>query len=199
MLYLTHKPTTRPPLKNIILSAATVLLFSCTKNNKADEAFAYHAFPITKSALGPIKVGSRIAHNAHHLKGLDSAGVDALFYHYDGGGQAYDYSYKGKRLFALMPAMDTDSIIAIMVFDHNFKDAKGITARSKAKDILQHYPSLNIYQDLLAGGEFLMDEINNRDFIFETKDDSLIAEYKDIDTAGRLKRLNVKSDWLTIK
>lgn len=186
-------------MKKIIFSTAIVLLFSCTQRNKANKDFAYHTFPITKSALGPIKVGSRIAHNTQHLNGLDSTGVDALFYHYDGGGKAYEYSYKGKRLFALMPALDTDSIIAIMVFDHNFKDAKGITARSRAKDILEHYPGLGIYQDLLAGGEFLMDELNNRDYIFETKNDSLIAEYKDIDAAGRLKRLNTKSDWMTIK
>ncbi len=175
------------------------ILCSCTQHNKPNNTFAYHTFPITKSALGPIKVGSRIAHNSHHLNGLDSTGVDAFLYHYDGGGLAYDYSYKGKRLFALMPAIDTDSIIAIIVFDHNFKDNKGITARSSAKDILQHYPNISIYQDLLAGGEFIMDELNNRDFIFETKNDSLIAEYRDIDAAGKLKKLNTKSDWMTIK
>lgn len=186
-------------MKPFFLLLLFAITSSCIRQNENSEAFAYGQFPIMKSALGPIKVGSRISNNDKYLNGLDTSGVDAFEYHYDGGGNAINYSHKGKLLFALMPARDSDSIIAIMVFDPDFKTANGLGTHSNVKDIVTLNPNSTIKMDLMGGGEVITDENNNHSFIFETPENKLIATYPDIDAPGRIYRANVMPDWITIK
>jgi len=185
-------------MKSFSIILLVIIFCSCSKLKSGNEKFAYSRFPISKGALGPIKIGSHISQNKKHLKDLDATAVDAFLYHYDGGGNAYDYSYKGRRLFALIPARDTESNIAIMVLDNNFKTKRGISTKSSIRDILQYNPNMRVFMDLPAGGEVMTDEKNDLSFIFETNEDSLIAIYTDIDAPGNIMHADAVPAWITI-
>nr|WP_322624098.1 hypothetical protein [uncultured Flavobacterium sp.] len=186
-----------------------IVLISCTnkENPKATSPLkvstgksklSWQNWQIEKGALGPLKIGSNISEYRNDLKGFDSVAVDAFLYKYDGGGVAYEYSYNKKPLFVLMPAIDTDSIIAVMTLHSDFKTIYGTSSGNSVARIVKQYKKLPVILDLLSGGEVMTDTVNRIKYVFDTPDDAHIAEYPDIDNPGLLKRSNTTCDWITI-
>lgn len=188
--------------KYIFVLIAAVTLSSCGKKEtvaKQDIQLNFEHWDIGEGALGPIKLGTHISDYKTDFTGLDSTGVDCYEYKYDGGGPAYEYRYRGRLLFTLMPAMDSDSIIAIMAIDKGFKMKNGIHPGSTIAQLKEKNGKINIRMDYLTGGEYIPDSINGTNYIFDTADDSLVAAYPDIDKPGIIKRTDVKCNWIEIK
>lgn len=169
-------------------------VLSVAKKTSSDDVFQWQ---IDKGNLGPIRVGSHIKDLGGVLSGLDSAAVDVDVYKYGGGGKAYEYRKNGALLFALMPSMETDSIIAIMAVHPAFVTKNGLHAGSTAEEILKR-KNLPVYLDLMSGGEEIRDTKNSVNFIFDTPEDSLMAEYSNIDSPGLIKRNQARCSWITI-
>lgn len=168
------------------------------KSTAAKPTSLWQNWQIQKGALGPLKIGTRIRDYKEVLKGFDSISVDAFLYKYDGGGVAYKYSYKQTPLFVLMPAIDTDSIIAIMALHSDFKTVYGTYPGSSALEIINRQKKLPINLDLLSGGETMRDTVNGINYIFNTPDEAHMAEYSDIDEPGLLKEGKTKCNWIEI-
>lgn len=186
-----------------------IVLISCTNKEKLKTplqvkhpaksfSMPWQNWQIQKGALGPLKLGSRISDYKKFLNGLDSLPVDAYLYKYGGGGVAYEYSYNKNQLFVLMPAIDTDSIIAIMALHPDFKTRYGTYPGNTAAQIFNRHKKLPVILDLLSGGEAMIDKVNRMNYIFDTPDDTPIAEYPNIDNPGVLKRSNVRCNWIVI-
>jgi len=186
-------------MKNtLLLTCIFIVAISCQYKKEDNSVAAYKGiYKISKGALGPIKVGSHISD--YNLDTLHKVAVDAYTYHYGGGGNSFKYTYKDADVFVLMPARDTDSIIAIMALYPHFKTDAGLGPKMTVKDIIAQYKGAQISNDLLSGGEYIYDSVNKWYFVFETPEDKPIGNYKLADEPGTPVRLDAKCDWIEIK
>lgn len=117
-------------------------VFSVAKKTSSDDVFQWQ---IDKGNLGPIRVGSHIKDLGGVLSGLDRTAVDVDVYKYGGGGKAYEYRKNGILLFALMPAMETDSIIAVMAVHPAFVTKKACMPVAQPKKYQKEKTCLYIW------------------------------------------------------
>lgn len=165
------------------------------KNKKFD----FDKFKISKGQLGEIKIGMKIAEAEKFLPQLTRSEILAYDYGYDGGGKAYLYSYKNEVILALIPKRDFDEILAIIAINKNLKTENGLNANATVSEIMEKYPDSKVNQDVMMDWEFMQDDKNNLQFIFETTENNQIGKYDELEIPSQPIRTNIKADWITVK
>lgn len=99
----------------------------------------------------------------------------------------------------LIPKLDTDTLLFMIAAHPNLRTTNGLNPKSSINELLQQYPVLMVMQDLMNEWEFFQDEKNGWDFIFMTDRTTEVGEYIKDDMPAKPKRLNTKTDWITIR
>jgi hypothetical protein len=162
-------------------------------------AFSFLDYPISRGRVGNIKVGTQITSYYRQLKSLKKSETTSYQFGFDGGGIASVYSFKNEPVFALIPALETDSIIAIIVMNENFQSISRVRVGMKAQEVSSLYPLAKIQVNEMMNWEEMYDKENNFSLIFKTKNEYRVGVYTDIEKATSPVNLTPKLDWITVR
>ena len=169
------------------------------KNTKQSVNFDFDNFKILKGQLGEIKIGMTISEAEVQFPGLTKKTDEATNFGFGGGSPAYLYYSGNELLFGLIPKLETDTLLFIIAAHKNLQTTNGLNPNSTVEDLLEKYPDLTVNQDLMSGGEFFQDKMNNWDFVFKTNEQTEIGNYPELEVPSRPKRLTTKTDWIVIR
>lgn len=95
----------------------------------------YQDFEIQKGQLGEIKIGMTISEAEQKFSGLRKETDQATNFGYGGGSPAYLY-YEGKTIiFGLIPTLNTNTILFIIVVSKKLTTTNGLSPNSTVKEI----------------------------------------------------------------
>src|SRR5690606_28712182 len=154
---------------------------------------------IKKGQLGKIKIGMTLAEAERHLSGFRQEVSEASLFGCGGGSPAYLYYWKDEIVLGLIPKLDTDTLLFMIAAHPKLRTTNGLNPKSSINELLQQYPDLMVMQDLMNEWEFFQDKKNGWDFIFMTDRTTEVGEYIKDDIPAKPKRLNTKTDWITIR
>ena len=164
-----------------------ILLFACSEKSKIPQevesetkqkkSFRFEDFSVSKGRLGNIQLGMKISSLKNQLSFFDSKKVDAIYFGFDGGGKANIYLFDKEPLFALVTALETDSIIAIIGLHKKLFFNSGIHVGMSVKETVSLYPKCIVEQNLMMNWEEIYDEKNNFIFVFKTDVTNRIGNY----------------------
>lgn len=166
---------------------------------KNSKIFAFEDFVIDKGRLGPITIGITIDQAEKHLAGLVKQEVSPLDFGVDGGGEAYMYSREEEPVLALIPAMDTDTILFIAAIHKKLKTSNGLNANATVQDILKTYPGMKVRVNQITLWEYMWDKDKEWSFDFMTDEQNQIGKYADIEDSSEPLRKDIKADWILIR
>ncbi|MFB9079485.1 hypothetical protein ACFFLS_06330 [Flavobacterium procerum] len=166
---------------------------------KKTSKFDFEKFTIEKGKIGNITIGMTMNEAETFLKNLNKTEAEAYDFGFDGGGKAYLYSFEGEFVLALIPKRDADEILAIVALSENLKTINGLHPKSSIQGIKKLYPKIQINQNLMMGWEDIYDEKNDWEFVFMTTEENRIGTYNDFETPSVPKKMNAKSEWITIR
>ena len=169
-----------------------------TTNSKLNSELNFENFIVTKGKLGDIKVGMKISTIQNLLSKFEVKELEAYEFGFDGGGIAKMYVYKEEPIFALIPAYETDSIIAIIGLHETLIFESKVKVGLTVKEVLNYYPNCTIEQNLMMGWEEIYDSKNDFILVFKTVENNQIGKYKDFDTPSKPINLKPKLNWITI-
>ena len=159
--------------------------------------FEFEKFKISKGEIGDIKIGMNIIDAEKELDNLTKEEADAYSFGFDGGGNAYIYSFKNQPILALVPNY-LEKIIAIIALNKNLRTNNGLNPKSKISEIQSKYPNIEIHLDEMMDWEGMYDEKNKWGFIFMTEENNRIGKYKDIYMPTVPIRTETKMNWILI-
>ncbi|WP_132795870.1 hypothetical protein [Tenacibaculum skagerrakense] len=163
-----------------------------------DLSFDYDKFEIKKGQLGEIKIGMTISEAEQKFDGLRKEVGQATDFGFGGGSPAYLYYDKDDVVFGLIPALDTEILLFIIVASPRLTTINGLNPNSTVKEISKQYPKVKVYQNLMNSWEEISDTSNNWDFVFMTNEKT-VGDYPDLENPSELKNMDIKADWITIK
>lgn len=162
-------------------------------------AFSFLDYPISKGRVGNIKVGTAINSYEKQLKSLKKRETDAYQFGYDGGGVAQVYFYKDEAVFALIPKIETDSIIAVIIMNENFQTVSRVRVGMKVQEVTSLYPNTKVQLNELMGWEEVYDHNNDFILVFKTSDENRIGVYAKYREGSTPINLTPKLEWITIR
>ena len=162
-------------------------------------AFSFLDYPISKGRAGNIKVGTSIRDYEKQLKSLKKRETDAYQFGYDGGGVAQVYFYKDEPVFALIPALETDSILAIIVMNENFQTVSSVRVGMKVQEVSSLYPNVKVQINELMEWEEIYDQKNDFQLVFKTTDEDRIGVYAEYKEGSAPINLTPKLEWIMIR
>ncbi len=181
-------------------------LVSCNSSKKSKQSvelkseFSFEDYDIAKGRLGKIKLGTTIQSNTSVIHQMTVKQTPAYMFGFDGGGMAYLYSYKNEPVFALIPAYETDSIIAIAAIHEKLTNSKVIHPKMTVAEIKKIYTNTKIGLNLMMDWEEIEVERGDFTFVFMTESPTRIGIYSDLEESESvpMNYLKTKSDWITI-
>jgi hypothetical protein len=188
----------------LFLIMASCALKSKNSSDKKPTPFKFSTelnfedFIVTKGKLGDIKVGMKISTIQNLLSKFEERELEAYDFGFDGGGIAKMYFYQKEPIFALVPAYETDLIIAIVGLHENLIFKSKVRIGMTVKKVLNHYPNGIIEKNLMMGWEEIYDLENDFILVFKTDENNQIGKYKDFDTPSKPINLKPKLTWITI-
>lgn len=210
----------KPAIHKIILALCFLTLLSCGKDKEKDtspavetktgaataspnvkhEATAYDfsKFEISKGKLGSVKLGMSMSQADALLTDFTKEEADAYDYGFDGGGTSYVYSYNGKKVLALIADRNKGMLICIVAIDKNLTTSKGLHPGMTAQDLFPLYPNVKVHFNAMMQWENITDDVNGYTIVFTTGDKNRVGVYKNAETPSLPKRLDIKSNWITI-
>lgn len=162
-------------------------------------SFDYKSLKIQKGGLGEIRVGMTIGDAEKYLEDLSRKECDAYSFGFDGGGLAYLYLLDDEPIVALVPARETDTILVIVATSPELSTTNGLNPNSKISELMEEYPNMNTYRDIMMSWEFAVDSINNWVYVFMTDPENEVGEYEELESPGTPIRLDEKTSWITIR
>ncbi len=161
-------------------------------------SFDYKKFQIKRGQLGEIKIGMTIKEAEMKFGGLRKETGQATSFGFGGGGPAYLYYENIQVVFVLIPALNTDTILFIIVADPKLTTTNGVNPNSSVRELNKVYPDIKVNLDLMNGWEYIYDTINNWNFVFMTEEKT-VGVYPELEVPSKLKNMDIKSDWITIQ
>lgn len=159
----------------------------------------FSKFKIKKGQLGKIKIGMTLVEAEKHLSGFRKEVNEAVVFGFGGGSPAYLYYWKDEIVLGLIPKLDTDTLLYMIAAHPKLRTTNGLNPKSSVKELLKQYSGLTVRRDFMNEWEFFQDEKNGWDFIFMTDKETEVGEYIKDDMPAKPKRLNTKTDWITIR
>lgn len=167
--------------------------------SKKQVHFDFEKFKIGKSRLGKIKTGMTISEAEQEFTGLSKKVDEATNFGFGGGSPAYLY-YSGEEVvFGLIPKLDTDTLLFIIAAHRKLETTNGLNPNSTVGQLLQKYPDMTVYRDLMNDWEVFQDTKNGWDFVFMTDEKTQVGVYPDLESVVKPKRLTTRTDWITIR
>jgi hypothetical protein len=163
------------------------------------ETFAYQNFKIKKGALGNIKIGMTISQAERRFSGLTKKTSEDWLFGFDGGSPAYLYYAGDKVVLGLIPKLDTDTLMCIIVADKRLHTTNGLNPNSTVKALKEKYPEMKLYLNETNNWEIFMDKKNGWDFIFATDKKKRIGVYTNHEKPSKPIRITAKTAWITIR
>ena len=108
------------------------------------------------------------------------------------------YLFDKEQLFALVTALETDSIIAIIGLHKKLFFNSGIHVGMSVKEIVSLYHKCVVEQNLMMYWEEIYDDKNNFTFVFKTDDTNRIGNYIEFDVQTKPINLSPLVNWITI-
>jgi hypothetical protein len=167
-------------------------------NQSTDSKLNYKNFIVTKGKIGEIKLGMKISSIQNTLSKFSMKELEAYDFGFDGGGKAMMYVYNEEPIFALVPAYETDSIIAIIGLHKNLIFDSEVHVGMTVKEILKYYPNSKVELNLMTGWEEIYDEKNDFVLVFKTDENNQIGKYEVIDESSKPINLKPTLTWITI-
>lgn len=165
---------------------------------KSMKELNFSDYKVYKGQIGGIKIGMKISSLKDTLSKFSKQQVGAYDFGFDGGGDAFLYSYNNEPVFALVPAHETDSIIAIIGLHKNLIFKSGFQIGMTVKEILKFQPNCTINLNLMSDWEEIHDDKNDFILVFLTDETNRIGKYKAINESSKPINLNPKLTWITI-
>lgn len=167
-------------------------------DSKLNAELNFNDYKVSKGQIGEIKLGLKISSLMNTLSNFTSKQLEAHDFGFDGGGNAFLYSYKNEPVFALVPAYETDSIIAIIGLHKNLLFKSGVQVGMSVKEILKFYPNCEVDLNLMTDWEEIYDDKNDFILVFKTDEENRIGKYIEIDESSKPVNLKPKMTWITI-
>lgn len=158
----------------------------------------FAAYTMEKGRLGEIKVGTKIASLQGTLNQFEVQQIEAYDFGFDGGGEAFLYSYQNEPVFALIPAYETDSIIAIIGLHQKLQTSSGIHVNMSVKEIMKVYPHCKVDLNFMTDWEEIYDRQNDFLFVFVTDEKNRIGKYTEIGKLSKPLNLHPTLSWITL-
>ena len=157
-------------------------------------------FKIKKGQLGNIRIGMTISEAESQFHGFTKTTDYAENFGFGGGSPAYLYSKNDEIYFALIPKLDSDSIMAIIAISPKFQTPNGLFPNSNAGEVAKVNPNIKVTKDLMNDWENMTDENNNWSFVF-CSEYKTVGEYDNLMISTESKVINetIKSSWITIE
>jgi len=185
---LTNKTNNNQKIPDLVTDA----------KNEIIPKFNYKDYKILKGQLGNIKLGMTISEAEKQFTGLSKKVDEATNFGFDGGSPAFLYYSGDELVFGLIPKLDNDTLHCIIAVSRKLQTTNGLNPNSSVRDLIQKYPDLTVEQDLMNGWETFEDKINRWYFVFMTDEKTQIGEYPELEVPSKPKRINPKTDWITI-
>lgn len=170
-----------------------------TKQTDIKQEPDFKSFKIKKERLGKITIGMTLPEAEQHLSGFRKEVSEASLFGFGGGSPAYLYYWEDEIVLGLIPKLDTDTLLFIIAAHPKLRTTNGLSPKSSVKELLEPYPNFMVIQDLMNEWEFFQDKKNGWDFIFMTDKKTEIGEYQMFDKPSKPVRLDIRSDWITIR
>src|SRR5690606_36750926 len=183
----------------LILLALSCFVHWGIAQTATQQSFRFDEFKIDKERIGSIKLGMTVSEAEEFLSGFRKEVSEASLFGFGGGSPAYLYYWKDEIVLGLIPKLDTDTLLFLIAAHPKLRTTNGLNPKSSINELLQQYPHLMTMQDLMNEWEFFQDEKNGWDFIFMTDRATEVGEYIKDDKPAKPKRLNTKTDWITIR
>lgn len=175
-----------------------LLLFSVF--NPILHAQEKETFIISKTGIGPIQLGMDVPAAEIYLKHLKKVETEAWFFGYDGGGSAYMYTLDGVPYLVLIPAYESDSIIAIVALHQSIATPKGIRPGMTVEALLKIIPYKKVDYNPMSEWEEIYDLKNGWVFVLENRSSQNAGKYnyeKGLFTS-RIYHTHLKILWILI-
>jgi hypothetical protein len=195
-------------LKRTSLFLLLTLVACSEKNSRSETAkttetietdvLNFKEYKVSKGQIGEIKIGKRISELTTALSTFTSKEIDAYDFGFDGGGKAIVYSYKNEAVFALVPAYETDYIIALIALHKNLVFKSGIQVGMSVDQVLKHYPNAEFELNLMSDWEEIADAKNAFILVFKTDEEHRIGTYTKIGEPSKPFNLKPKMAWVTL-
>lgn len=158
----------------------------------------FNEYVVSKGKLGSIELSMTISECNKALTPFTRVVRDAYDFGFDGGGISYVYSYEDQPVFALIPAYETDSIIAIAVLSDRIPFENKSYVGISVKELLEQNPKQQVYINLMMNWEELLLEKEQLVYIFNTSETNRIGKYAEIGEPGEAIFLSPKTDWVLL-
>lgn len=154
---------------------------------------------IDKKSLGPIKIGMSMKEVDSILGNLNKQVGLALDFGFGGGSPAYVYSMDTIPILAVVQALNSKKVFAIVALSDRFKTATGLYPQMKVSQLLEVYPQMKFYMDYMNGWEIASDDINQWSFIFITNKNNQIGVYPKLEQPSYAKKTIATNTWILIQ
>ena len=162
--------------------------------------FSLNDFLVKKGSVGKIKIGDRISDHSESLKKLQIKSIEAIDFGFDGGGEAYLYSYNNEAVFGIVPAYHTDSIIGLIVLHPKLKTNSNISVGMTVKELMKLQPEAKVQLNLMNDWEEINDNGTSCFYVFKTDESNRIGDYSTIDEEVQpTLHLSTKITWIQIQ
>ncbi len=195
-------------MRQPLILIATALLFQfCSKANKKNEeqkkevvtekTFEVKEFLITPKSIGFARLGETMADFKQAYKNCDLTTVPVWNYCVDGGGNGILVSRGKEKLLFVWTMQGNDSIHSITGLNKHFQTKEGLGPTTSVGQLIKHYPSLTLVNDMLCEGlEFFREPKTRIYFEFVSNDSTRIGRYTNeinisvpFDTIRRVDRI----------
>jgi|GEM_PF-1401975 len=194
----TFIPAAQIPVEN-----TPVILPSAQDSSTVSPAAAYKDFLedyiINKGSIGPIRIGMTIRQADSLLTAFKKQDALAVDFGFGGGSPAFIYSYEDQPVLALVQALNTKKIFALVAISEHLKTTNEVRPQMTVEELLSIYPGMLFYQDIMNNWEYAEDPLNNWSFVFITDKKSMIGTYPVAEKPSRPKNMTARNAWITIQ
>lgn len=192
-------PAAQIPVENTPIILPEEYITKDSVNSESSQISILNDWYIQKKSIGPVQIGMTIKQVDSLLYNFQKQTAIALDFGFGGGSPAYVYSLDSMPVLAVVQALNSKRVFAIIAISELLKTKHGLHPKMTVDKLLGIYPQIKFYQDYMNGWEYADDEINQWSFIFITNDSDQIGFYKLPDQPSYAKRTTAQNAWITIQ
>lgn len=192
-------PAAQIPVENTPIVLPEEHASEDTAGSGSSQSSFFQDWYIQKKSIGPVQIGMTIRQVDSLLYNFQKQTAVALDFGFGGGSPAYVYSMDSVPVIAIVQALNSKRVFALIAISDLLKTKNGLYPQMTVEQLLDVYPQMKFYQDYMNGWEYADDEFNQWSFIFITDDANQIGIYKQPDQPSSAKRTTAKNAWITVQ
>ncbi len=159
----------------------------------------YKDWAIRKKSIGPIQVGMSLLQVDSILQDYQKQKATSYDFGFGGGSPAYIYSLDESPVIAVVQALNSKKVFAIIALHESLQTDNGIHPKMSVKNLLGIFPQMKFFYDLMNDWEYSEDAGNQCTFVFMTTKGAQIGSYPDPEKGSVAKRTTAEIAWITIQ